>query len=66
MSCNVIIRTATAFAQIQTWAHDSVYAFLTDHGYTHEEAADVASWAELAGVGEQYELDGAEIVIADA
>lgn len=48
-----------------TWAHDSIYAFLTDHGYSHDIAADVAGWADLASVGEEYELDGAAIIIVD-
>lgn len=61
----IIIKTASAQAQFKTWAHDSIYAFLTDHGYAHEDAADVASWAGLAAVGEQYELDGTTIIIAD-
>lgn len=30
----VIIKTASAQAQFKTWAHDSIYAFLTDHGYS--------------------------------
>lgn len=38
----VIIKTASAQAQFKTWAHDSIYAFLTDHGYSHDTAADVA------------------------
>ena len=61
----IIIKTAAAQAQFKTWAHDSIYAFLTDHGYSHDTAADVAGWADLASVGEEYELDGAVIIIAD-
>lgn len=61
----VIIKTASAQAQFKTWAHDSIYAFLTDHGYSHDTAADVAGWADLASVGEEYELDGAAIIIVD-
>ena len=37
----IIIKTAAAQAQFKTWAHDSIYAFLTDHGYSHDTAADV-------------------------
>lgn len=61
----IIIKTASAQAQFKTWAHDSIYNFLTDHGYSHDAAANVAGWANLASVGEEYELDGAEIIIAD-
>lgn len=61
----IIIKTAEASAQFKTCAHDSIYAFLTDHGYSHDVAADVEGWAELASVGEEYELDGAAIIIVD-
>lgn len=65
MHGTIIIKTASAQAQLKTWAHDSIYAFLTDHGYSHNIAADVAKWAGLASIGEKYELDGAEIIIVD-
>ncbi len=61
----IIIKTASAQAQFKTWAHDSIYDFLIGHGYSHDTAANVAGWADLASVGEEYELDGAEIIIAD-
>ena len=61
----IIMRIGSAQAQLKTWAHDSIYAFLTDHGYSHDIAADVEGWADLASVGEEYELDGAAIIIAD-
>lgn len=35
-------------------SHDEIYDFLTGIGYAHEAAADIASWAELASVGEHY------------
>ena len=59
----IIIKTATAQAQFSTLAHDSIYNFLIDHGYNHDASADVASWAALAALGEEYELDGAAIYI---
>ena len=65
MHGTVIIKTASAQAQFKTWAHDSIYTFLTDHGYSHDTAADVAGWADLASVGAEYELDGAAIIIVD-
>lgn len=61
----IIIKTATAQVQYRTWAHDSIYNFLVDHGYSHDTAADVAGWADLASVGEEYELDGAAIIIVE-
>lgn len=61
----IIIKTATAMAQFRTCAHDSIYAFLTDHGYSHDIAADVAGWADIASVDEEYELDGVTIIIVD-
>ena len=61
----IIIKTAEAQAQFKTWAHDGIYAFLTDHGYSHDTAADVAGWADIASVGDEYELDGAAIIIVD-
>jgi hypothetical protein len=61
----IIIKIGLVQAQFKTWAHDSIYDFLTDHGYSHDIAADVAGWADLASVGEEYELDGAVIIIAD-
>lgn len=61
----IIIKIGLVQAQFKTWAHDSIYDFLTDHDYSHDIAADVAGWADLASVGEEYELDGAVIIIAD-
>ena len=61
----IIIKTATGLANIKTTAHDSIYDFLTEHGYSHEEAADVASWAPDAPIGEEYDLHGAKITIVE-
>lgn len=44
----------TVTSCLHTNEHDSIYDFLTGIGYTHEEAADIASWAELASEGEEY------------
>lgn len=59
----IIIKIGSAQAQFKTLAHDNIYNFLIDHGYNHDIAANVAGWADLASVGEKYELDGAEIVV---
>lgn len=61
----IIIKLKSAQARFNTLAHDSIYNFLTNHGYSHDIAADIAGWAELASVGEEYELDGATIIIVD-
>ena len=67
MSCyaNIIIKTPTGMAQIRTNSYRTIYDYLTEKGYSHEDAESVASWADLADIGETYELDGAEIFIAD-
>lgn len=51
--------------QTRTDFHDTIYWFLRDHGYSHDDAAEVASWAEVAYIGEVFFLDGAEIEIID-
>ena len=61
----IIIKTSSSQAMFKTWAHDSIYYFLINRGYSHETAADVADWAEIGSVGEEYELDGADITIVD-
>ena len=61
----IIIKTAEAQARFKTSEHDRIYDFLTDHGYSHDIAANVEGWADLASIGEEYELDGAEIIIVD-
>lgn len=61
---NIIIKTRTGSAHIRTNAYHSIYTYLTEKGYGHEDAERVASWADLADSGEAYELAGAEIVIA--
>lgn len=45
--------------------HDSVYFALENLGYEHEICANAASWCELAGIGETYEIPGAEIEIIE-
>ena len=61
----VVIKLKSVQAYFKPWAHDDIYAFLTNHGYSHDIAADIAGWAELASVGEEYECDGATIIIVD-
>lgn len=61
----VIIKHATGMAQIKTNSYDAIYDYLTEIGYSHEVAEDVASWAPDAPYGSEYELDGAEIYIEE-
>lgn len=61
----IIIKTNTGMAQIRTSSYHCIYDYLIDNGYDHETAEDIACWAPVANIGEQYELPGAEIIIAD-
>lgn len=61
----IIIKTSSSLAMFKTWAHDSIYDFLINSGYSHDTAASVEGRADLAYVGEKYELDGADITIVD-
>ena len=65
MYANIIIKTRTGSAQIRTSSYHCIYDFLRDKGYGHEDAENVASWADVAEIGEEYELDGAEIYIVE-
>lgn len=61
----IIIKTSTGMAQIKTNAYHSIYDFLRNKGYSHEEAEEVASWAPDVPCGSAYELEGAEIYIVE-
>lgn len=61
----IVIKTATGMAQIKTNAYDIIYDYLIDKGFDHKTAEEVASWAPDAPYGSEYELDGAEIIIAE-
>lgn len=61
----IIIKTPTGSAQIKTNSYHCIYDFLTSKGFDHETAEEVASWACVAEIGEEYELDGAEIYIEE-
>lgn len=60
-----VIKLKSARAHFKPWAHDDIYDFLTNYGQSHNIAADIAGWAELASVGEECECDGATIIIVD-
>ncbi|MCM1296364.1 MAG: hypothetical protein NC311_12565 [Muribaculaceae bacterium] len=36
---------------------DGIYAYLTHIGFPHEEAQEIACWAQFHGEGEEYEQD---------
>ncbi len=45
--------------------HYGIYFTLDGLGYEHEICANAASWCELAGIGETYDIPGAEIEIIE-
>lgn len=61
----IIIELKSSSLQAKTTEHSTIYNFLRKHGYSHDDAAEVADWAELAGVEEEFYLDGAKIRIID-
>lgn len=61
----IIIELKSRSLQARADAHDTIYDFLRDSGYSHDDAAEVADWAELAGIDEEFFLDGAKIRITD-
>mgnify|MGYP004496581161 FL=1 len=61
----ISIRIGAVTTRFKTLDHDAIYCLLIDRGYAHCDAAEVADWAELASVGEEYDLPGAEIVIEE-
>lgn len=65
MCGKIIIKTQTGMAQIKTNSYDTIYDYLIGKGFSHKVAEDVASWAPGAPYGSEYELDGAEIYIAE-
>lgn len=65
MYSKISIKIGATTIHLKTLDHDTIYRFLVDHGYTHCDAAEVADWAELAAIGEEYDLPGAEIVIEE-
>lgn len=60
-----IIKLKSRKAQFKTSQYYGIYDFLIDYGYSHDIAANVADWAELASVGEEYELGEGIITISD-
>ncbi len=46
--------------------NETVFGTLYDWGIDEEIAIDCASWAELAAIGESYNLDYLDVYIEDA
>ena len=65
MYSKISIKIGTTTFYFGSLDHYAIYDFLVDRGYTHCDAAEVADWAELAAIGEVYDLPGAEIVIEE-
>ena len=66
MKFNVAIRGSFGTYYRNTKDNAGIYDKLVGMGWTHEEAANAADWAELAGVGEIYEgNDGVEITVEE-
>lgn len=61
----IVIGYSEGSAQFGKKNHNSIYEYMISTGCDHDVAADVADWAEIASVGEQYELDGFDIFIVD-
>lgn len=45
--------------------NECIYNTLTAWGIDEEIAIDCASWGELAGIGESYNMDGFDLYIED-
>ena len=65
MYSKISIKIGATTFYFRTLDHDAIYDLLVDRGYTHCDAAEVADWAELAAIGEVYDLPGAEIAIEE-
>lgn len=61
----VVINAPTGDAQVSTKYPCTIYSYLIEYGCDHDTAANVVEWAQVAGIGEEYELDGFEIYITD-
>jgi|GEM_PF-1158475 len=40
--------------------YDTIYDALTNMGYDHEEAENIANWAEFATIGDEYLFEGSD------
>lgn len=58
MNCEVVISFSGVTRYFSTVDHMRIYDYLRSHGLGHVDAAEVASWSELASVGDTYEVFG--------
>ena len=62
---NTPVNTPTGTAQISTKYYSAIYDYLVEHGCDENTARNVLDWIQVASIGEEYELDGFEIYIAE-
>lgn len=55
---HIYIRHNGATAIYKANDYDVIYDALTNMGYEHEEAVHIASWAEMATIGDEYDTSG--------
>lgn len=55
---HIYIRRNGVTVIYKTTDYYSIYDALVNMGYDHEEAENIASWAENAPIGEKYETGG--------
>lgn len=65
MYAQIVIKSSDEIHQFGAKNHNTIYEYMLLKGCSHDVAADVADWAEIASVDEEYELDGFEIYIAE-
>ena len=58
MDCEVAISFSGVTRYFSTLDHMRIYDYLRSYGLGHVDVAEVASWAELASVGDTYEVFG--------
>lgn len=61
----IVITLSGITAVFKTNDYHGIYDYLTSRGFDHHTAEEVASWSPDAPYGEEYELDGAKIVITE-
>lgn len=63
---NEKVKTIAKYVRGNAWdINESIYNALTAWGIDEEIAIDCASWGELAGIGESYNMDDFDLYIDD-
>ena len=63
---NEKVKTIAKYVRGNAWdINESIYNTLTAWGIDEEIAIDCASWGELAGIGESYNMDDFDLYIDD-